>query len=156
MNIFLKNSKREKKVSYSNRNTVLPIEKVVAILSYFTFGFVGFIWIIIGAFLKQSLRPFIKYHIFQSIFLAILFFIVSHVLIFVMNVLAFIPILNILMSALAYATSVAIINIAWIHLSIVQIIILAVTIYLSAGVLKGQYSYVPWVSEIIKYNINRS
>lgn len=147
--------KRENSVSYSNRNTILPAEKVIAVLSYFTCGFVGFVWVIIGALTKQNLKPFLKYHLYQSIFLSILFFIVSNVLILILNILGYVPLVNVVLGAISYFLSVSIINLAWVHLSIVQIAILFVTIYLSAGVIKGQYSYIPWVSDIIKYNVGR-
>lgn len=136
------------------RSSVLPAEKLIATLSYFTFGTVGFVWILLGAFLKQNLRPFLKYHIYQSIFLAVLFFIVTQALIFIVNVLAYIPYLNAILGLSAYLLNVSILNVAWIHLSIVQISVFMLIVYLSAGVVKGQYSYIPWVSDIIKYNID--
>ena len=43
------------------------IEKLVSALSYITSGFVGFIWLLLGIFTKSKVRPFMKYHIFQSI-----------------------------------------------------------------------------------------
>lgn len=140
--------------NYRN-NQVVPIEKIISILSYFTFGMVGFVWIIIGAITKQNLRPFIRFHIFQSIFLSILFFLVSNFLILIINMLQIIPGINILAGILSFFFAVSIINIGTLHLSIVQIAILLLLIYLSIGVLKGKYSYIPWVSDIIKYNIGR-
>ncbi len=142
-------------MSYSPRNSVLPAEKIIAVLSYFTFGMVGFIWIIIGAVTKQNLRPFLKYHLYQSIFLSILFFVVSQALIFVINVLAYVPLVNILVGAISYFFNVSIISLPFLHLSIVQLGLLMLVVYLSLGVLRAQYSYIPWVSDIIKYNIGR-
>ncbi len=145
----------EKKVSYSPRNIILPAEKIIAILSYFTFGIVGFVWVILGAVTKQNLKPFLKYHIYQSIFLAILFFIVSQVLILILNILGFIPFINAIVLAITYFLSVPVIILPFLHLSIIQLALFIVVIYLSLGVLKSQYSYIPWVSDIIKYNIGR-
>lgn len=140
-------------MSYSYKNNILPAEKVIAMLSYFTCGLVGFIWVIIGAVTKQNLKPFLKYHIYQSIFLSILFFIVSHLLIAVLNILGYIPYLNALLGFMAFFLSVSIIHVAWVQLSIIQMAILIVTIYLSVGVVRGQFSYIPWVSDIIKHNV---
>ena len=56
------------------------IERIVAALSYFTMGFAGFIWLILGLFTKARLRPFMQYHIFQSIFISIAYFLESSVL----------------------------------------------------------------------------
>lgn len=140
--------------NYSGNN-ILPAEKVIAVLSYFSLGFIGFIWVVIGAITKQKLKPFLKFHIYQSIFLSILFFIVSNLLILVLNILGFIPYLNALLGFIAYFLSVSLINIGNIHLSLIQIAILIFVLYLSHGVVKNRYSYVPWVSDIIKYNVGR-
>ena len=55
------------------------IEKLVSALSYITSGFVGFIWLLLGIFTKSRVRPFMKYHIFQSIFLAIAYFLLCQI-----------------------------------------------------------------------------
>lgn len=138
-----------------NSNNILPAEKLISILSYFSFGIIGFIWIIIGALNKQNLKPFLRYHIYQSIFLSILFFIISHLIIFVLNILGFIPYLNALLGFIVYFLSVSLISIGNLHLSIIQLLILGFLVYLSVGVYKNKYSYVPWVSDIIKANIGR-
>lgn len=141
--------------NYYRNNDILPIEKIISILSYITFGMAGFVWLIFGAFMKQSLRPFIKYHIYQSIFLSILFFIVSNFLILIVNMLQIIPVINLLAGAISYFFAVSIINIGFLHLSIVQIGIFVLIVYLSVGVVNNKYSYLPWVSDIIKVNIGR-
>lgn len=115
----------------------------------------GFVWLVLGAIMKQSLRPFIKYHIYQSIFLSILFFIVSNFLILVVNMLQVIPVINLLAGAISYFFAVSIISLGFLHLSIVQIGIFALVVYLSVGVINNKYSYLPWVSDIIKFNIGR-
>ena len=53
------------------REDAAPIERIIAPLSYITMGMVGFIWLIIGLFTKARLKPFLQYHIFQSIFIAL-------------------------------------------------------------------------------------
>ncbi|MDD3237942.1 MAG: hypothetical protein PHV37_07595 [Candidatus Gastranaerophilales bacterium] len=141
--------------NYSRNSYISPSEKIIAILSYFTFGFVGFIWIILGALLKQNLKPFLKFHIYQAIFLAFGFFIVSQLLIFIINILGYIPGINVLVGAIVFFFNAAIINLPWLHLTIIQMLVLAVTIYLSAGAWNGKFSYIPWVSNIIKYNIGQ-
>ena len=50
-----------------------PIEKILSALSYITAGGVGFVWLIIAAVTKKIVRPFLMYHIMQSIFISILF-----------------------------------------------------------------------------------
>lgn len=144
--------------NYRNRGNgsgVVPAEKLIAVLSYFSFGIVGFAWIILGALMKQKLKPFLQYHIFQAIFIAFLFFILSHLLIFIVNILGYIPYLNAVILFITYALTVPLIAFAFIKLSIVDILLLVLIIYLSLGASKGKYSYIPWVSDIIKYNIGK-
>ena len=66
----------------------LPLEKIISALSYLTAGVVGFIWLILGAILKLGLRPFLRYHIYQSIFLSFLFFIASIALSLILGILS--------------------------------------------------------------------
>lgn len=142
-------------MAYNYNNNILPAEKTIAVLSYLSFGFVGFIWIVLGAFLKQNLKQFLKYHIYQSIFLSILFFIVSNLIIMVLNLLGFIPFVNAIIGLFVFYLSVSLFSIGSVHFSIIQLVILGFMIYLSTGVIKGKYTFVPWVSNIIKYNIGR-
>ena len=75
-------------------NTPYLIERLVAALSYLTMGMVGFVWLIIGLFTKASLKPFLKYHIFQSIFISLGFAVISIFVGWVSNILSFIPLIN--------------------------------------------------------------
>lgn len=138
---------------YKSNSNILPAEKTIAALSYLTFGMVGFVWIIIGALMKQSLRPFLKYHIFQSIFISLLYFIVAQLIIFIINLLGYIPYLNALVGFMVYALTVPIIKLAWANFSVIQLLMFLFTIYLCVGAVRGKDSYVPWVSSIIKYNV---
>ena len=100
-----------------NKPIVYPIEKIVSVLSYYTCGFVGLLYLIIAIIQKKVLRQFLKYHVFMSIFLSLLIFVVSKVLIFVINILGLIfstaqgliifLILAIIIVALAFAVKFA-------------------------------------------------
>lgn len=135
-----------------NTNSALPIERIIAALSYLTSGAVGFVWFLLAIFTKNTLRPFLKYHIFQSIFLAIAFFLASQFLGLVLNILSHIPLLNILIMQVNYFLTMPLI----VNFSIIEILIFSVVIYLAATSLQGQYSYIPWVSDIIKANVKNS
>lgn len=134
------------------QNQPLLIERIIAALSYITFGFVGFIWLLIGIFTKSSLRPFLKYHIFQSIFISFAYLIISLLLGIVMNVLSIIPLINQLVLQFTFYLNAPLLF----GFSLIQILVNAVLIYLAFTSLQGQYSYIPWVSEIIKVNVKNS
>src|SRR5574344_360496 len=75
-----------------NRKASLTmIERIIAALSYITLGTVGFIWLLIAFFNKTHIKTFLRYHIFQSIFLSIAYFLIWQILGLAVNVLSIIP-----------------------------------------------------------------
>lgn len=109
----------------------------------------GLIWLIIAALMKRGIRPFLQFHIYQSIFIAFAIFIVGAGLALVMKIINFIPIINNIVSIITFYLNTPIIM----GYSVVNFLIFLVLIYLAIGALMGRYSYLPWVSDIIKGNI---
>lgn len=134
------------------QNQPVLIEKIIAALSYLTMGFVGFIWLLIGFFTKSNLRPFLKYHIFQSIFISFAYLIISLVLGMIMNILSIIPLVNQLVLQFTFYLNAPLLF----GFSIIQILVNIVILYLAITSLQGRYSYIPWVSDIIKINVKNS
>ena len=125
------------------------IERIVSALSYLTAGMVGFIWLILGVLTKSSLRPFMKYHIFQSIFLSMGYFLFLIILEQLSVIINWIPIVRNIFSMLLFPFIIPIVF----GLSIVQILIYTVLFYLALTSFMGRYSYLPWISEIINKNV---
>lgn len=134
------------------QNQPLLIEKIIAALSYLTMGFVGFVWLLIGFFTKSNLRPFLKYHIFQSIFISFAYLIISLILGMIMNILSIIPLVNQLVLQFTFYLNAPLLF----GFSIIQILVNIVILYLAVTSLQGRYSYIPWVSDIIKINVKNS
>lgn len=137
-----------------NNPVIYPIEKVVSVLSYFTWGLAGLIYLIIALIRKQGLRNFIRYHVFMSIFLSILIFIISKVLMFVVDILGYIPYVK----AVVFSITLLLIKpiqILGLNFSIVTLLIYGLLTYLSVGAIMGKYSYLPWISEVISYNMRQ-
>lgn len=130
----------------------LAIEKVIASLSYLTSGGVGFLWLIIALITKNNLRPFLKYHIFQSIFFAILLFLLSVLLGFTFDILGKIPFLTKLVISLTVYPNTAILF----GRSLIEILYGSVILYLVITTCQGKYSRLPWVSEIVEANVRTS
>ena len=82
-------------------------ERVIAVLSYVTSGIVGIIWLLLAALAKSNLKPFLKYHIMQSIFLMLLYYLVAHLLIFVLNILTYVPFFNAIISTLNFFLNIS-------------------------------------------------
>lgn len=124
------------------------MEKLVAAGSYI-FPLIGFIFIIIAALMRKDMKPFLKYHIFQSIFIAIALWIIISGLGFAMNILSYIPIVKTVVSMVTFFLNTPI----FLGFSVVTLIYTLFILYLIFGVIRGSFSYVPWVSDIIKSNL---
>lgn len=134
------------------KNEPLLMERIIASLSYLTSGFVGFFWLLLGLFTKNTIRPYLKYHIFQSIFISIAFFLLNAFLGLIMNILSIIPIVNQLVLQFTFYLNAPI----FFGFSLIQAVISGIVLYLVVTSLQGQYSYLPWISEIIKTNVKGS
>ena len=130
-------------------NDVYPIERLISALTYLTAGGVGFVWLIIAAIFKKKVSPFIMYHIMQSIFLAIAYFLLTTLCELVYVILYRIPLVN----AIPYFVNMPLPFLF--GLSIVQALTTVVIIYLAVTAFMGVYSYIPWVSDIINQNTGR-
>ena len=135
---------------FENENPYM-IEKIVSGLSYLTMGFVGFIWLILGIFTHSRLRSFAQYHIFQSIFISIAYFLLCMICGFVLNLLSFIPFINRLVAQITFFLNAPIIG----NYSIIQTFLYFIIIYLAITAFMGQYSRIPYVSDIIDQNVGR-
>ena len=126
-----------------------PIECILSAATYLTAGGVGFCWLIIAAFMKKRVTSFALYHIMQSIFISILFFLLSVLGNLIYVVLYRIPLIN----AIPYYLNMPL-PFAF-GLSIIQICTTTIILYLAITAGMGYYSYLPWVSNIIKGNTSR-
>ena len=130
-------------------NEIYPIERIISAASYLTAGFAGFIWLIIAAILRKRVTPFLMYHILQSIFLSILYFLLVTVAELIYVILYRIPLIN----AIPYFINMPLPFLF--NLSIVQTLTTAIILYLAITSAMGMYSYLPWVSDIINVNTGR-
>lgn len=132
------------------KDTPYMIERIIAALTYLTMGMVGFIWLIIGLFTKARLKPFLQYHIFQSIFISLAFAVLSILVSWLSNILSFIPIINRIVAQITFLLNMPLIF----DYSLLQSVIYLFLIYLAVTAFIGKFSYIPWVSDIIDQNIN--
>ena len=126
-----------------------PIERILSAATYLTAGGVGFVWFIIAALTKKMVRPFLMYHILQSIFISILFFLISILGELVYVILYRIPFIN----SIPYLINLPLPFLF--NLSIIQTFTTTIILYLAITAGMGYYSYLPWVSDIIKQNNSR-
>lgn len=122
------------------------IERILSAATYLTAGGVGFVWLIVAAVLRKHITPFLMYHILQSIFLSILFFLISILGELLYVILYRIPVINSIPYWLSFPLPFMF------NLSIVQAFTTLIILYLAITSFMGLYSYIPWVSDIIKQN----
>ena len=124
-----------------------PIERILSVATYLTAGGAGFVWLIIAALSRKSVTKFLMYHILQSIFISIVFVLISFLGEMIYVILYRIPLIN----AIPYLLSMPIP--LFLGLSIVQLLTTLIILYLAITSGMGYYSYLPWVSNIIKGNM---
>jgi hypothetical protein len=129
-------------------NSPSLFEKLVASASYI-FPLVGFVFVIITALLKKDMKAFLKYHIFQSIFIAFTLWIVVSGLGFLMKFVSYIPGVKNVVGIITFFLNTPL----FYGFSIITFLYFLFVIYLIIGVLRGSDSYVPWISDVIKTNL---
>ncbi len=134
--------------NYNNlHSTPVMGERLIAVLSYLTAGMVGFFWIILAHFTKKTLRPFIKFHAFQAIFISLLYYVAS---IFIGILLAFVKVIpfigSFVLSIVFYIAHFPVVF----GYSILHFAMFLVILYLVATAASGKFSNLPWISDTIK------
>lgn len=127
------------------------IERIVSALSYLTMGFAGFIWLILGLITRSNLRAFTQYHIFQSIFIAITYFLLNMLCGFILSILSLVPLINKLVAQITFYLNAPLFG----PYSLIQTVLYGIIIYLAVTSFMGKYSRIPWVSDIIDQNVGR-
>lgn len=134
---------------YNNKINVS--DRIVSVLTYITGGFVGVIWLIYCSLKRKPMTKFILFNIYQSIFLSLFLYIANLLFNMVYHLLAAIPFISRIINGLYFALYSPI-YLGW---SIVGLILLLMYIYLMLFSLLGKTAYIPWVSNIILYQLKR-
>lgn len=130
-------------------NNVYLIERIISSGTYLTAGMLGFVWFIISAIFRKTVTPFLMYHIMQSIFISIAYFLLVELCKLLYIILYKIPLIN----AIPYFINMPLQFLF--GLSILQFVSTIFILYLAFTAFLGMYSYIPWVSDIINGNTGR-
>ncbi len=134
---------------------VLLSEKVISILSYMTFGIVGFFWLILANWKKKKIKYFLSYHIYQSIFIAVLLTLLNYVFEILFGIFSKISFLEMFSAIINYIFTVKIISVFGFQSTIVYLAVLILKIYLIVGVILGRNFYLPFVTKTVNYMMDR-
>ena len=133
----------------TNKYVVSPFERLLSAVSYVTAGIVGLIFYVIAVLMRKHLSYFLRYNILQSIFLSFLYFTCSLIVGFVCNILLVIPIVNAITSWIILFFNRPVLG----SYSIIQMILVAIVVYLSLYSLRGKYPRIYWVSGVIEKSV---
>ncbi len=125
--------------------TVSVGDRLISCASYLTAGWAGLIFCVIFYFRKKHLSRFLRFNVFQSIFISLLYFVLAMGLGLICELLSKVPFINVAVSFVYFLLSRPII----LDYSIVQILVLGLVVYMSLFSLLGKYPRVYWISKII-------
>lgn len=133
---------------------VSPIEKIISSLSYLSMGIVGMFWIILAYSMKRTLRYFLMYNIAQSMLISIFYAIICMVGYIIFKITEIIPFLKYISASINFFISVKIVSILGFSLSILQLILFLLFMYIISGIIVGRIFYVPFLSQIMTKAMN--
>ena len=129
------------------KHTAGIFDRTVSVLSYLTAGWAGIIVCAVLYFRKKSPSHFLRYNVFQSIFLSLLFFVLALGLGLVFKFLSYIPFINYLVAQIVLFFNRPVVF----DYSVIQTFIITLVIYLSAFSISGKYPRIYWISQIIDH-----
>lgn len=128
-----------------SRYSVGLFDRFISCLSYLTAGWAGLIYFVVLYFKKRTPSYFVRFNVFQSIFISLLYFVLAMALGLVFQYLSYVPFINYLVSQISYIFNRPILF----DYSVIQIVVFSVVIYTSIFSLLGRYPRLYWISKII-------
>lgn len=133
---------------HSYYQTPSILERLISAATY-VFPLIGFVFIIIAVLMKKDMKPFLKFHIYQSIFIAFALWLLVTGLGFALGLVSYIPVVKNIVSMITFYLNLPL----FFGFSVITLVYFIFLVYLITGALIGRKSYVPWVSDIISVNL---
>ncbi len=134
---------------YKSQTPVSIGDRIISVISYVTAGWVGLIYMVILYFVRKPASLFLRYNIFQSIFISLFYFLLCMIFGFISNILLQIPLINALVSWFILLFNRPVIF----EYSAIQAFVMGLFIYMSVVALLGKMPRVYWVSKIIDKSV---
>ena len=134
---------------YKSQTPVSIGDRIISVISYVTAGWVGLIYMVILYFVRKPASLFLRYNIFQSIFISFFYFLLCMIFGFISNILLQIPLINALVSCFILLFNRPVIF----EYSAIQAFVMGLFIYMSVVALLGKMPRVYWVSKIIDKSV---
>lgn len=127
------------------RRSVGIVDRLVSFLSYISAGWFGMIYCIVLFVGKKTPSMFVRYNVFQSIFISLLYFVLSFGFGLLLKFLSYIPFLNYIVATITFQFNRPVIF----DYSFIQAFMIGLTIYMAVISILGRRPRVFWVSKII-------
>lgn len=134
---------------YKSQTPVSIGDRIISVISYVTAGWVGLIYMVILYFVRKPASLFLRYNIFQSIFISFFYFLLCMIFGFISNILLQIPLINALVSWFILLFNRPVIF----EYSAIQAFVMGLFIYMTVMALMGKMPRVYWVSRIIDKSV---
>lgn len=129
----------------SKQQTVNMFDRIISVISYLTAGWGGMIFCALMYFAKKKMSYFVKYNIFQSILLSLLYFCIAMLADIILKILSLIPFLNYLVAQIAFLFNRPILG----AYSLLQVIVIGIILYSSLFALLGKLPRIYRISNLI-------
>lgn len=128
-----------------NNFSVSIFDRLVSFISYLTVGWVGIFVLIIMYFRKRTPSRFLRFNVYQAIFISLLFFVISMGFELLFKFLSYIPFLNYLVAQISFLFNRPVLF----DYSAIQVFMIGLVFYMAGVSLLGRLPRVFWVSNII-------
>ena len=125
------------------------LDRIVSVLTYFTMGIFGLIWLVFSYVTGRKINSFVAFNIYQSMFILAIFSIFSLVYNIALNLLSIIPFIGkIFVNIDIFLNQTPL----YFGFSIVGLILTIFISYLALLAFLGRKPYVPCISDIVISN----
>lgn len=128
-----------------NNFSVSIFDRLLSFISYLTVGGVGIFVLILMYFRKRTPSRFLRFNVYQAIFISLLFFVISMGFELLFKFLSYIPFLNYLVAQISFLFNRPVLF----DYSAIQVFMIGLVFYMAGVSLLGRLPRVYWVSNII-------
>lgn len=124
-------------------------DKIVSVLTYYTFGIFGLIWLVYAYLAKKSINSFCIFNIYQSIFVSVVLYIISLLWGIAIGFISVVPLIGKFMVSLDIFINQTPMYFSFTLSGFVLMVFLS---YLAVLSFLGKKPFIPYVSNMIRSN----
>lgn len=131
-------------------NSITFIERFVCALTYFSFMFVGLVWLVFCKLTRKRIPSVVNFHIYQSCLLSVILYLLTLICEISFGFMMGLPhIGSYIKKFLIFTAGTPI----YLSFSLIHCIVFLIILYLATFAFFGKYSYFPYISDMVKSNL---